>query len=565
MSILGRNKRQRPLHIRFRRGYQLGLLVAVVIGGGVWISTQHGLDVSQEATVRARVASGVRQDVASVSSALGGVEHAPGSPVPRSDLRRITMRLDQDWRTLSTDTTDMPEDVRLLLVGSHGLAVQMKLFIEGANAVADAPPAEPPRTVVADAGRYEDAAGEIVGRLGGVVASYEARADSSVNTIRGVSHAAYIVAIVFLVLLIVILLRPLERQLFDEHREFVEAGESHRVEAARQELAAHLSEGLDAAETESETMTLVTRAFGRVVNDSPVELLMADTSRTRLTQTAVHPDLGGPGCRVESPSQCPAIARGRSLYYDDSGAINACPQLQRDCGGPCSAVCIPLSFMGKSMGVIHATGDIGGDIGTATRDALTMVASQAAVRIGTLRSFAQIELQASTDLLTGLPNRRATEDRLERLTTGQESGSVVMADLDHFKALNDTYGHEAGDRALRLFADTMTEALRDEDWVGRWGGEEFVIVMPGLLAGPAKDVLDRVRSHLAEACVKAEAPTVKVSMGVVDTEAAGVPEDLVRLADETLLAAKTQGRDRVLVGPAMPGIDTEMLEGSQSG
>ena len=243
------------------------------------------------------------------------------------------------------------------------------------------------------------------------------------------------------------------------------------------------------------------------------------------------------------------------MTYEDSRSINACPHLAGRSGGACSATCVPLSFMGESMGVLHTTGPVDDLPDSATVDVLGLVASQVAVRIGTLRSFAQVELQASTDSLTGLPNRRATSASIQRLLADNETVAVAMADLDRFKQLNDRYGHEAGDRALRIFAEAVRPALRDDDVIGRWGGEEFVLVLPGMSAVEAKVALDRVRTQLADACARAEAPAVTVSMGVVDSAHSTVSDELVRLADEALLAAKTQGRDRVVVGPAVAGVD----------
>ena len=216
--------------------------------------------------------------------------------------------------------------------------------------------------------------------------------------------------------------------------------------------------------------------------------------------------------------------------------------------------------MGESMGVIHTTGAQHAAPDPGVVDVLGLVATQVAVRIGTLRSFAQVELQASTDVLTGLPNRRATEDHLDRVLRSGDRVAVAMADLDHFKELNDKHGHEAGDRALRMFADSIRDSLRDHDWVGRWGGEEFVVVLPGMAASQAKAALDRVREKLADACARAEAPAVAVSIGVVDSDASDRGADLVRLADEALLAAKTQGRDRVVAGPVVAPLRSEQAE-----
>jgi diguanylate cyclase (GGDEF)-like protein len=167
-----------------------------------------------------------------------------------------------------------------------------------------------------------------------------------------------------------------------------------------------------------------------------------------------------------------------------------------------------------------------------------------------------MQLQASTDGLTGLANRRATEELVGRLLrSGPPIVAVAMIDLDHFKRLNDTLGHEAGDRALRTFADVARRSLRDEDVLGRWGGEEFVLALPGLDRHTAVAVLDRIRAALADAGARAELPELTASFGVADTDLATDLDDLVQIADEALLVAKARGRDRVVVGPAVPDPD----------
>jgi GGDEF domain-containing protein len=95
--------------------------------------------------------------------------------------------------------------------------------------------------------------------------------------------------------------------------------------------------------------------------------------------------------------------------------------------------------------------------------------------------MAETQLQASTDTLTGLLNRRSFSQKVAAVPQHLHPVEVAMADLDHFKDLNDTYGHETGDRALRLFARVLRDALRGSDIVGRYGGEEFAIAFPGLL------------------------------------------------------------------------------------
>jgi diguanylate cyclase (GGDEF)-like protein len=176
---------------------------------------------------------------------------------------------------------------------------------------------------------------------------------------------------------------------------------------------------------------------------------------------------------------------------------------------------------------------------------VTVLAGQVGSAIGTVRAFAKAQLQASTDGLTGLLNRRSGEDQISRRLGDDEPCSIVMADLDHFKRLNDTYGHDAGDRALRLFAETVRRSLRADDIFARWGGEEFVIAMPRTDASAATEILERVRIVLAETCERAETPSVTASFGVTDTTMGRYLADLLRLADGALQTAKAQGRNRV--------------------
>ncbi len=345
---------------------------------------------------------------------------------------------------------------------------------------------------------------------------------------------------------------PLVTRLEREQSEVDKQQQHRRIEAGERELSARLADGMEAANTEVAALRVLERALASVLPGRPAELLLADSSMAHMSTMARNAGVDPPGCGVESPWSCPAVRRSETVVYEDSGEVRACPYLLGREGGACSAVCVPVSFMGGAMGVLHATGEVGWRPSRAKIAELGVMARQTAMRIGTIRSFARAEIQASTDVLTGLPNRRATDDRLGEFLASRERGSVAMADLDHFKQLNDTYGHEIGDRALRLFATTARLALRDSDWIGRWGGEEFVAVMPGLSSTEAAKVLERLRSRLAVACAQSDTPSFTVSIGVVDTTSAKNAEDLVRMADDCLYAAKEEGRDRVIVGPVIP-------------
>ncbi len=128
--------------------------------------------------------------------------------------------------------------------------------------------------------------------------------------------------------------------------------------------------------------------------------------------------------------------------------------------------------------------------------------------------------------------------------------ALAIGDLDHFKQLNDTHGHETGDRSLRLFAQATRRALRDVDLIGRWGGEEFVIVMPGTDAEQAVTVLERVRGQLEQTLQGQVIFTV--SFGVTDSTRSSSLEELIQLADLALYKSKDAGRDRITISDELP-------------
>jgi diguanylate cyclase (GGDEF)-like protein len=162
---------------------------------------------------------------------------------------------------------------------------------------------------------------------------------------------------------------------------------------------------------------------------------------------------------------------------------------------------------------------------------------------------AELETASRTDALTGLHNRRHLEEQLQRLAAAGGRLAVLLCDIDRFKQVNDTRGHAAGDEVLRAVAGRLRGVTRPGDLPGRWGGEEFLVVLPGTGPAEAQAQGERVRQAIAATPVPLDEPVaVTASIGA----AAGVEdgwEGLVRRADTGMYAAKEGGRDRVAAGP----------------
>ena len=316
-----------------------------------------------------------------------------------------------------------------------------------------------------------------------------------------------------------------------------------RSEASRSTFSNQLVEALEMADSEAEADKVIARAMNSISDVHPMELLLADSSRAHLERACVHPKTGSPNCSVESPYGCIAVRRGHPQIFPDAEALNACPKLLGRMGGALSAVCVPVNFMGRALGVLHVAGAKGKPPNAEQIAQLTAVGVHAGNRIGTLRAFERSQLQASTDSLTGLTNRRVAEEVLANLLAVDSAFAVVMADLDFFKRLNDTMGHDAGDRALKLFSDTARGVVRDRDYVVRWGGEEFAILLPGANAEHAADAVARLRTALAQAHLVAGTPIFTASFGIADSTMGRDRETIIRLADEALYRSKQSGRD----------------------
>jgi diguanylate cyclase (GGDEF)-like protein len=209
---------------------------------------------------------------------------------------------------------------------------------------------------------------------------------------------------------------------------------------------------------------------------------------------------------------------------------------------------LPLTVAGERFGKVVLTGTFDDD----QAETASLLADQAAVALENVQLHTLVEQQALIDPLTGLANRRSLEESLQeevvRAQRFQGDVCLVLADLDRFKSINDRYGHPTGDRALRAFAQTLTDVVREVDSAGRWGGEEFALVLPGTGVAGGVALAERVREALADREIRAangDLVRLTASFGVAAYPQNGDASSLVAAADQALYWAKRDGRDRV--------------------
>jgi len=395
--------------------------------------------------------------------------------------------------------------------------------------------------------------------LDATLASLQTTATNLVDTTSDQAHAAADTARVELLWSIVIgmaiagiVIVVLTRHALQVEREQARREAEQSDISQRIAFEASLQTALEMSRAEPSVFDVVSEALSQAAPGMRSELLLADSSKAHFRQVLVSSEQDDhAGCGVMSPEDCPAASRARSMVFPDSTALDACPNLR---GRHCSALCVPMSIGGSSIGVFHVTTEDGSPPSEGVEKDVEVVARRASERLAMLRAFEVSQTQANSDSLTGLMTRRSLETAVRDLHATGTSYSVAYGDLDHFKDLNDTFGHAAGDRALRTFSQVLRDSLRPLDIPGRYGGEEFVIVLPECAVDEARQVLERVRDRLAERIILADLPPFTISFGLASSEQAADFDQVVALADIALLSAKAGGRDRVVTsaGPAQP-------------
>ena len=335
--------------------------------------------------------------------------------------------------------------------------------------------------------------------------------------------------------------------------------EDRRLEAAQAEFA----DVLQVTEGQDETYQLLRRRLERSIAGARAVVLNRNNSEDRLeAATELPTDTELPQhLQSAKPRSCLAVRFGRRHEEGpERDPLLACAL----CSGTARhTTCEPLLVGGEVIGsalIMHPE-----SLTETERVTLTGSVAQAGPVLANLRNLAIAEFRAATDALTGLPNSRAVHDTIKRMVA-QASRSVaplgaLMLDLDHFKQINDAYGHGRGDDVLAAVAATLDGTVRDSDFVGRYGGEEFIVLLPDTGREEAAVVAEKIRSAVSKISVPGVPRAITISIGVaVMPDDAGESVTLLQQADRRLYAAKGAGRNRVVAADAGQGAEAEAAE-----
>lgn len=254
-------------------------------------------------------------------------------------------------------------------------------------------------------------------------------------------------------------------------------------------------------------------------------------------------------CREILPGECLC---GQAL---ETGALVISPNCRTDSRHrqgsfsvhPHGHIIIPLKAGGKVIGLFNLYLEPDSEVSGEMIDLLSSIASQLGIAVNNARLYEETKTFSLHDSLTGLANRRFMEIQLDKsLETAKryrEELSIIMLDIDYFKDFNDTHGHPEGDRLLTRLADILLKEVRKADYIFRYGGEEFLIVLPETEERMAREVAERLRKAVAAAA------GITISLGVAALNGSlRSKADIVEAADSALYRAKQNGRNRVEVG-----------------
>jgi diguanylate cyclase (GGDEF)-like protein/PAS domain S-box-containing protein len=351
---------------------------------------------------------------------------------------------------------------------------------------------------------------------------------------------------------------------FDRHNE--QMLEELRKRSERATLLAEMGELLQSCVNLDEVFATSMGFAPRIFPAARGAMALLNASRSLTEVIGSWNECQLPAMEFE-PSQCWALRTGHPHLVMTGDLTAPCAHAA---GVKNTYLCIPILAQGETLGILHLQAtDAVPQLNTLELSFKTTFAAQVGLSIANIRLRDALRTQSVRDALTGLYNRRYLEEVLERevrrAARAAQSLGILMIDLDHFKTFNDTYGHDAGDAVLRETGAALGRGIRAEDFVCRFGGEEFVVILPTANLEAACARAERLRLKMKELTILHQGRSMgmlTVSIGVAVFPEHGLsPKELMAAADAALYEAKHRGRDQVSVA-VLKGVEEATAPGA---
>src|SRR6266508_1440815 len=317
-------------------------------------------------------------------------------------------------------------------------------------------------------------------------------------------------------------------------------------------LLNEMSRLLQACQTVEEAYQIVADLSNQLFPQTTGALYLLNTSRTSVSAVASWGDLPAVE-QMFAPNDCWGLRQGRThpLSEDQSGL--QCLHLSEPL--PAVSYCLPVQIQGEILGILHVRSQHKENLEAAKFQLAYTVVEQTGMALSNLNWRAALREQSIRDPVTGLYNRRYMEEALKqhlsRVTRHLHPLGIMMIDIDHFKNFNDTYGHAAGDLLLRELGQLLQRHIRGEDVACRYGGEEFILIIPGISLEIAQQRAEYLRQEAKQLRLQDNGQSyegITLSLGVAFYPLHARKIDAVlRAADVALYRAKQEGRDRVVI------------------
>jgi diguanylate cyclase (GGDEF)-like protein len=306
---------------------------------------------------------------------------------------------------------------------------------------------------------------------------------------------------------------------------------------------------------------IITLGITKLFPNTDGALFLMNNSRTYLQAVTSWGNFSAESSKsILNLDDCWGLRRGRIHEVEDTKIGPVCPHIKNPPFTP--YMCLPLIAKGDILGLLHlrvkslVSGDSAWNNIAYLKEPALIFTEYISLSIANIKLWERLTDQSIRDPLTGLFNRRYIEETMQReilrASLDQSKIGIIMADIDDFKHFNDTYGHEAGDELLIKIADFLKSEIRGSDIAGRFGGEEFLMILPGSSSEGTYKRAEQIRESVKKLRIYFHnelLPTVKLSMGIATYPNNGKSySELVQVTDTALYKAKKQGKDRVIVG-----------------